>query len=209
MPGPSKLPWAGVSVWCWQTGAQTVYWGKSAPPTMLWVLRSSPLSIDVGSGGWSGLPGGSGCQRGDVAGARVWPPGAGCARAAPGGAGSLCGLRPGFSPGLPGPAGHLQCAEVRPSHTPGWSQQRSCRPPMLTLLFHPQERAPQLLGCSPGPAGAGLPGSGREAGQWRPASAGSGDPWGLPDSCSPVSPWEGLCLLRDPLQLRGRRREAL
>lgn len=32
MPGPSKPPWDGVSVWRWQTGAQIVYWGESAPP---------------------------------------------------------------------------------------------------------------------------------------------------------------------------------
>ena len=82
------------------------------PTTTLWVFRPLPLSIDVGSSGWSGLPGGSGCQCGDVAGACVWPPGAGCARAASGRAGSLCGLCPGLSPGLPGPAGHLQCAKL-------------------------------------------------------------------------------------------------
>ncbi|XP_072805999.1 nicotinate phosphoribosyltransferase isoform X2 [Vicugna pacos] len=71
---------------------------------------------DVGSCCWSRPQGGPGRLCGDMAGACVCPPGAGSAGATPGGAGSLCGLCPGLSPGLPGPAGHLQRAEVRPRH---------------------------------------------------------------------------------------------
>ncbi|XP_074208899.1 nicotinate phosphoribosyltransferase isoform X4 [Camelus bactrianus] len=83
-----------------------------------WKRRSSAWSAmpDVGSCCWSGPHRGPGCQCGDMAGACVCPPGAGSAGATPGGAGSLCGLCPGLSPGLPGPAGHLQCAEVRPRY---------------------------------------------------------------------------------------------
>lgn len=101
--------------------------GVNQAPPCVWVLHPSPtLSLDVGSSCWSGPQGGPGRLRGGVAGACVCPLGARGAGATPRGAGSLCGLCPGLSPGLPGPAGHLQCAEVRPRHLPGWAQQSSC-----------------------------------------------------------------------------------
>ncbi|XP_057592818.1 nicotinate phosphoribosyltransferase isoform X4 [Hippopotamus amphibius kiboko] len=49
------------------------------------------------------------------------------------------------------------------------------------------EWSPQLPGCGPGTSRAGLPGSGREAGQRRPASAGSGGPRRLPNGRGPGS----------------------
>nr|KAF6395877.1 nicotinate phosphoribosyltransferase [Molossus molossus] len=54
------------------------------------------------------------------------------------------------------------------------------------------KRSSQLPRSSPGPGGAGLPGCGSEAGQWRPATASPGDQRALPDHCSPVRfqmPW--------------------
>ncbi|KAM8936640.1 nicotinate phosphoribosyltransferase isoform 4-T4 [Lycaon pictus] len=88
---------------------------------------------DVGSSRQSRTQGGPDCSCGGMAGWRVCPSGAGGAGAPPGGAGSLCGLCPGFSPGLPGPAGHLQRAKVRPRCSPGWALQ-SGHSPSRTLL---------------------------------------------------------------------------
>lgn len=120
----------------WQAGgltpARTATWGEPGPTlhSGSLILRR-PLALDVGPGCWSGPQGGPGRRCGGVAGARLYLHGAGGAGPAPGGAGGLCGLCPGLSSGLPGPAGHLQCAEVRPGHHLGGSAQQPQPPDPL------------------------------------------------------------------------------
>lgn len=138
-PRWEAMPWAGRAVPHRAAGRRVASprlgpatWGEPGPTlhSGSLILRR-PLALDVGPGCWSGPQGGPGRWCGGVAGARLYLHGAGGAGPAPGGAGGLRGLCPGLSSGLPGPAGHLQCAEVRPGHHLGGSAQQPQPPDPL------------------------------------------------------------------------------